>query len=268
MLLLSQILCAKINTAINLSNIRRKKFVNPIVKTFADNPAVANAFANDFVGLLQSLTKSNSKVTVALSGGSTPKLLFAVLAEQFADSVDWNKVHFFWGDERCVSPDDSQSNYGEARKLFLSKIEIPDENIHRVHGESQPATERVRYEQEVLQHVSANSDSVPSFDVMLLGMGGDGHTASIFPHEIEFLKSDNICEIATHPESGQKRITLTGKVINASSQVFFLVTGSGKANVLAEIFGRTGEYETYPTTHISAKCEPTFYIDEAAGANL
>ncbi len=242
--------------------------MNPTIKTYSDNPAVANAFAEDFVGLLNSLTESKSKVTVALSGGSTPKLLFSVLAQQFATAVDWSKVHFFWGDERCVPPTDAESNFGEAEKLFLSKINIPESNVHRVLGESDPAVERVRYGKEVADHVAANSLSIPSFDIMLLGMGGDGHTASIFPHEIELLKSDNICEVATHPQSGQKRITLTGKVLNASNQVFFLVTGAGKASVLAEIFTQTGQCETYPTTHVALATNPAFYIDEAAGAKL
>ncbi|MFK7770406.1 MAG: 6-phosphogluconolactonase [Mariniblastus sp.] len=242
--------------------------MNPSIKTFADNPAVANAFAKDFVELLKTLTSSQAKVTVALSGGSTPKLLYSILAEEFSEAVDWSRVHFFWGDERCVPPTDEQSNYGEADTLFLSKIKMPESNVHRIWGENVPVIERERYEHVVVTHVAPGSDSVPSFDIMLLGMGGDGHTASIFPHEIEFLKSGNICEVATHPESGQNRITLTGKILNASKHVFFLVTGSGKAEVLAEIFGKTGKFETYPTTHIAPAIEPTFYIDEAAAAKL
>ena len=242
--------------------------MQPKINIFSDNPAVASAFAADFVELLRWLALSQPKVTVSLSGGSTPKLLFEILANDFTASVDWSKVHFFWGDERCVPPTDPESNFGVADRLFLSKIEIPDKNIHRVHGEDDPASERVRYSQTIEENVGRNESGVPSFDIMLLGMGGDGHTASIFPAEIEFLRSNRVCEVASHPESGQRRITVTGKIINASKHVFFLVTGTGKADVLSEIIGKTGSYASYPTSHISPSGGSTFYVDQAAAAKL
>jgi 6-phosphogluconolactonase len=242
--------------------------VQPTIRLFPDNPAVANAFAADLVELLQTLTASQTKVSVSLSGGSTPKLLFEVLAKKFNHSVDWSKIQFFWGDERCVPPTDQESNFGEAERLFLSKIEIPTGNIYRVHGEADPASERVRYGQLIAANVESNESGTPSFDIMLLGMGDDGHTASIFPAQIELLKSDQICEIATHPQSGQKRITVTGKIINASKHVFFLVTGAGKADVLSEIFGKTGNFESYPTSHLAPPCGATFYLDQAAGEKI
>jgi 6-phosphogluconolactonase len=248
--------------------INRKNSVQPKIKIFPDNSAVANAFAADFVELLQTLTLSQPKVTVSLSGGSTPKLLFEVLAKEFKESVEWSKVHFFWGDERCVPPTDQESNFGEAERLFLSKIDIPIENIHRVHGEADPADERISYSQTIEENVGRNENGTPSFDVLLLGMGDDGHTASIFPAEIEFLTSDRICEVATHPLSGQQRITVTGQIINASKHVFFLVTGASKANVLSEIIDQTGDYQSYPTFHISPAGGSTFYVDHAAAAKI
>jgi 6-phosphogluconolactonase len=135
-------------------------------------------------------------------------------------------------------------------------------------GESAPAEERVRCEQEIIEHVAVNDAGVPQFDLMILGMGGDGHTASIFPHEIELLESDNVCEVATHPESGQKRITLTGKVLNASARVAFLITGAGKASVMAEIIGQTGDWQTYPAAHIKNSGPLVFYLDEAAANEI
>jgi 6-phosphogluconolactonase len=237
-------------------------------KIFPDNPAVARAFANDFCEWVKSQPADKPKLTVALSGGSTPKLLFQELAKNFADKIDWSRVHFFWGDERCVPPDDSESNYGMTKELLLDHIDIPTENIHRVLGESAPAEERVRCEQEIIEHVAVNDAGVPQFDLMILGMGGDGHTASIFPHEIELLESDNVCEVATHPESGQKRITLTGKVLNASARVAFLITGAGKASVMAEIIGQTGDWQTYPAAHIKNSGPLVFYLDEAAANEI
>jgi len=242
--------------------------VNRNIKTFSDNPAVANAFAKDFVQLMQSLTTSQSKVTVSLSGGSTPKLLFNVLATEFASAVDWQKIHFFWGDERCVPPTDAESNFGAAESLLLSKIDIATGNIHRVIGESAPEDARDDYSQQITDHVAPDQNGVPSFDVMILGMGSDGHTASIFPHEIELLNSDRVCEVATHPQSGQKRITVTGPVLNASKHVFVFITGKSKAEVLAEIVNQTGNFQSYPTSHIAMPPGSAIYIDELAGAKL
>lgn len=235
-------------------------------KIFADNPAVATAFAKDFVSWIGSQDKP--KVTVSLSGGSTPKLLFEILARDFADKADWSKVHLFWGDERCVPPEDSESNFGVCKSLFLDKVEIPEDNVHRVIGESDPAAEAIRYGEEMKQHCELDENGLPMLDLLILGMGGDGHTASIFPHQIELLKSEAICEVATHPESGQKRVSMTGPVLCAARKIDFLVTGSGKASVLAEIFGKSGNWETYPTSFIESKGPVTFYLDEGAAGQL
>ncbi len=235
-------------------------------KVFADNPAVATAFARDFVSWLDS--QSKPKVTVSLSGGSTPKLLFEILARDFADQVDWSKVHLFWGDERCVPPEDSDSNFGVCKDLLLDKVAIPEENIHRVIGESDPESEAVRYGEKMKEHCELNEAGLPVLDLLILGMGGDGHTASIFPHQMELLKSDAICAVATHPESGQRRVSMTGPVLCAASKIDFLVTGSGKAGVIAEIFGKTGDWETYPTSHITSAGPITFYLDEGAAGQL
>ncbi len=240
----------------------------PEYKILPDNPAVAAAFANDFCDWVENQPAAKTKLTVALSGGSTPKLLFQELADNFADRVDWNRIHFFWGDERCVPPDDSESNYGMTKELLLDRISIPSENVHRVHGESSPADERIRYEQEIGDHVALNESGTPQFDLMILGMGGDGHTASIFPHEIGFLKSGNICEVATHPDSGQKRITLTGPVLNAASRVAFLITGVAKAAVMAQIVRREGAWQTYPAAHVDNGGSLVFYLDQAAASEI
>jgi len=237
-------------------------------KIFADNPTVAASFAADFCQWVKDQPADKTKLTVALSGGSTPKLLFQELAKNFADKIDWSRVHFFWGDERCVPPDDAESNYGMTKELLLDQIDIPAANIHRVLGESSPAEERVRCEQEIREHVSSTEADVPQFDLMILGMGGDGHTASIFPHEIEFLKSENICEVAIHPDSGQNRITLTGQVLNASARIAFLITGAGKASVMAEIIGQTGNWQTYPAAHVTNSGPLVFYLDEAAASEI
>lgn len=236
----------------------------PEIQTFDDNPAVAKHFAQFLCDWIA--TQDQEKITIALSGGSTPTLLFQILADEFADKIDWSNVHLFWGDERCVAPDDEQSNFGQCKSLLLDKISIPEKNVHRVLGENDPITEAQRYGAEISEHVSANSAGLPTFDLMILGMGSDGHTASIFPHQIELLNSESTCAVADHPESGQKRVTITGKVLNASKQVVFLITGAAKSQVLATVVDQSGTQ--YPATHIQPEGSLTFFLDEGAAANL
>lgn len=226
--------------------------------------AVAEAFADHLVAK----TKSKSPLNVALSGGSTPKILFDLLAASHGQDIDWSGIHFYWGDERCVPPTDSDSNYKMTVDHLLSKVDFPEKNIHRVLGENDPFGEAVNYGKQI----EANLPSVnglPQFDLIILGMGGDGHTASIFPHEIELLDSDNTCEVATHPESGQKRITLTGKVINNAIEVCFLVTGAGKTEKIDEIFHQTGDWKSYPASYIQPEAgELIWFMDDAAAEKL
>jgi 6-phosphogluconolactonase len=234
------------------------------VKTFPTPPDVANAFAQRLIELNVQAQQANATATVCLSGGSTPKLLFKTLAANHSD-VDWSSIHFFWGDERCVPAESDESNFGEANRLFLSKANIPDENIHAVDGSIAPQLAASQYEAEIQQHLGG---SAPSFDLMVLGMGDDGHTASIFPHEIDLLDSQKICEVATHPVSRQKRVTVTGRVIAAAEETYFLITGSNKADVLASIIQKSDDYLAFPTSRFSDSEQVTFWLDDAAAAKL
>lgn len=227
---------------------------------YSSNWMVAAAFASY-------LCDEIAKVKVfhiALSGGSTPKLLFQILAEVYKDKIDWTTVHLYWGDERCVAPDDEQSNYLTTSTLLIQQVPIPATNIHRVYGESPQKKEAIRYGKELQDNLPQQS-GIPVFDMVLLGMGTDGHTASIFPHEIALLESDEICAVATHPDSGQKRITITGRVINAAKQVHFLITGSAKSPVLDEIFNEKGQYKKYPASYIT---QAEWWMDKEAGRFL
>lgn len=231
---------------------------------YADNPAVANAFAEWLVDWL----RGRSRTTIALSGGSTPKLLFQILADKYAGQVDWSGVHFFWGDERCVPPDHIDSNYGMTKTLLLDHIEIPSSNVHRIRGEEEPVAEAARYSQEILSAVSA-VDGRPAFDLIILGMGGDGHTASIFPHQMHLLEETTICGVATHPTSGQKRITINGPVLNHAYQVAFLVTGEAKAEKVQIILEKQAGYQAFPAAHIDPAGGIThWFLDEAAARQL
>ncbi|MEO1263702.1 MAG: 6-phosphogluconolactonase [Bacteroidota bacterium] len=223
---------------------------------YPDNRAVAEAFA-DF--LKEEIDKVD-QFHIALSGGSTPKILFALLAEKFQAAIDWKKVHLYWGDERCVPPHHPESNYGMTHEKLIQHVEIPSTNIHRVKGEDDPENEAKRYGQEIERQLN-KKNNLPVFDLVILGMGSDGHTASIFPHQIELLNAATTCAVATHPQSGQQRITLTGNVINAAKQIHFLVTGASKKEVVQEIFSQNGDYKNYPASYIE---NAVWWLDEAA----
>lgn len=212
--------------------------------------------AQDFLYLSQ----ENRPVHISLSGGSTPKLLFQTLASPpFNQAIQWKNLHFWWGDERMVEADDPQSNYGEVQKLLFRHIAIPAENIHRIRGEAEHQAELVRFTQEIIH-------SVPNcqFDWIILGMGDDGHTASLFPHQTHF-DDENLACLAQHPQSKQWRISKTAKLLRLAKRITFLVTGESKANILSEIMQNTPESQHYPASHIQAEKGVTeWYVDERA----
>ncbi len=234
------------------------------LKTYKDSKEVATSFA-DF--LIELVDKKKGDVFIALSGGSTPKLLFTLLADPaYKNKIEWSKVHLFWGDERCVPPTHEDSNYKMTAEQLLSKITIPAANIHRVLGENDPEQEALRYSQEINAVVQKEND-LPCFDLVMLGMGDDGHTLSIFPHQMQLLESDKICEVATHPQSGQKRITLTGTIANNAIAVAFLATGKNKAEKVFEITKQQNDWNKYPASYINpSNGELYWFMDEEAAA--
>ncbi|QGM80308.1 6-phosphogluconolactonase [Otariodibacter oris] len=204
-------------------------------------------------------SKQDRPVHISLSGGSTPKLLFKTLAQSpFNTAVKWENLHFWWGDDRIVPPSDPESNYGEVQKLLFDHIQIPEENIHRIRGEANVEDELVRFTKEL--------DLVPNhqFDWIILGMGGDGHTASLFPHQTDF-NDPNLAVIAKHPETGQIRISKTAKLIEQAKRVTYLVTGASKANILQEIATKDAKDLPYPAAKIQSKNGITeWYLDRDA----
>lgn len=238
------------------------------IKVYPDGPAVARAFADHIV---QKLTdKKEGPVFWALSGGSTPKLLFKLLAEEYRDRLDWSRLHFFWGDERCVPQDDPESNFGEVKKLLFDHVPVVWEQVHAVDTALPPAEAAVAYGELMAKLLPSNSDGLPVLDVNMLGMGGDGHTASIFPHNMEELLSDErVCAVATHPESGQKRVTMTGPVLAAADEVIFLVTGTGKTEKVTTILGDREGAAAFPAYHVRPKTGQLYwFLDEAAAAGI
>lgn len=242
--------------------------MNRIIKTFPTPNALSDLLALELANQIRNAKRSSTAFTIALSGGSTPKLLFSTLGDNYAGSVDWGKVHFFWVDERCVPPGDPESNYGMTSKALLSKIDIPEGNIHRMKGEEDPYSEAVRYSEEIKNYV-VHRKNLPSFNIILLGLGEDGHTASIFHGKNTLFQSEKTCEVALHPQTGRKRITIAGKVINNSQNIIFVVTGSNKARVVKDILGSGASGNQYPAEYvIPTDGTITWYLDEAAASLL
>ncbi len=233
----------------------------PVALVFQSKISLLKGFT-EFVFKL--INQKNGNFFLALSGGSTPKIWFDYLAEKHSQDIPWNRIQLFWGDERCVPPDDPESNFGMTKKHLLEKIKIPEENIHRIHGEIDPVSAAEQYEKELYETLGEN----PVFDLIILGMGDDGHTASIFPHEINLWDSEKLCAVATHPISGQKRVSFTGKLINNASAVTFLVTGENKAERLKEIIDEEPNAVYYPASLVKPTIGTLHWFFDKEAAKL
>ncbi|MCI0481507.1 MAG: 6-phosphogluconolactonase [Candidatus Dadabacteria bacterium] len=233
---------------------------------FDDITALANRLAVDFRKALVEKAASGESLIVALSGGHTPKAFFEVLASPpYRDGLPWDKVVFFWGDERCVPPDNDESNFKMTNLSLLSHIKIPEANIRRVLGENLPDEEAIRYAKEIRDNIPPGGKGFPRFDWILLGMGEDGHTASLFPGAPTLKEREKICVVATHPQTGQKRVSITFPVIDNADRVSFLVAGSDKAPVLKEILNKGSKPLPYPASMVHpADGVLEWYVDNAA----
>ena len=235
--------------------------------------ALAAAAAEYFAAAVSAAVEARGVARVAISGGTTPKAMFALLAERsepYFAQVPWEKLHLFWVDERCVPPADKDSNYGMTKQAMLDHVPLPASHIHRMEGELEPGEAAARYDAAVREEFGLDRSESPVFDLVLLGMGDDGHTASLFPHT-EALHELGRIAVANHvPQQKQSwRVTLTWPVINRGRAVAFLIEGAAKTEVLHDVL--LGEYD--PETHPSQLIRPesgtvTFLLDAAAAARL
>ncbi len=250
----------------NIANYKYHKMASTELKIFENIASLADALAQ---AISQGIEQKNNGqwYTIALPGGSTPAVVFKHFAEFYKDKISWEKIRFFWGDERCVDPTSDESNYQMAHKNLFQPLGINPGQICRVMGEYDPPKAVMHY-RGVLKEFVEEQDGLPAFDMMLLGMGDDGHTASIFPHDKKILSSLNSCDVTTHPQSGQRRVTLTLPTINNSRKVCFLVTGSAKAPMLKRVI--TGENANHlPAYHVKPHSGTTdWYIDRGAASMI
>jgi 6-phosphogluconolactonase len=238
------------------------------VRIFDDAEGVAKAAANRFVELAREATQEHGRFAVALSGGSTPQRAYRLLASaDYSQQVDWSKVHIFFGDERAVPPDDAESNYRMASEALLSRAGIPAENIHRINGVGNAVANARLYEDEL--RTFFNDAAWPRLDLALLGMGDDGHTASLFPGTKALDEQESLVSANWVEKLNAYRITLTAPAINHAAHIIFLVTGENKAERLNEVLGA----ERAPLLLPSQLITPTdgsleWFIDRAASARL
>lgn len=247
----------------------------PVTITYKVWPTAAEmalASAQLFASKVEQSAASRGVARIAISGGSTPQATFKLLADPaqpFLATVPWDKLQLFWVDERCVPPDNAESNYGVCRDLLLTRVPIPEENVFRMEGELDPEQAASRYESTLRNAMKLEGAESPAFDLVALGMGPDGHTASLFPHT-DALNQMGRLVVANHvPQKDTWRITLTWPVINQAAEVAFEVEGPGKTDILAEVLTGPRDPEKLPSQLIRpANGKLLFLLDADAAAKL
>jgi 6-phosphogluconolactonase len=223
------------------------------IRVVPDAAALARAGAEEFAQRAREAAGAGGRFTVALSGGSTPRALYALLAEDAAlrNQIAWERTQVFWGDERPVPPGHPDSNYRMARETLLSRVPVPPDNIHRIRGEdADPSAAARDYEETMRKHFRPKEGELPRFDLVLLGLGPDAHTASLFPGS-DALGETKRWVVANRVERlDTVRITLTAPVLNAAASVVFLVSGEDKAPALKQVLEGPHDPNRFPAQMI------------------
>jgi 6-phosphogluconolactonase len=248
------------------SKLAVQYFVEP------DSAALARRAAEQFVEAAAGAAKARGVARIAISGGSTPKAAFQLLAdpaEPFRAAMPWDKLQLYWVDERTVPPTDADSNFRMTREALLDHVPLAPEQIHRMEGELDPEVAAARYESELRNSFRLEGAESPTFDLVALGMGDDGHTASLFPHTEAIHELGRLVTANHVPQKDTWRITLTWPVINHARQVFFLIGGADKTERVKEVFLGPRDVETLPSQLIwPASGILTLFLDKAASALL
>ncbi len=237
-----------------------------MIEVFPDPDGLARAVAEHVAARAAEVIAASGRFTVALAGGSTPKAAYRLLAtDAFARRVDWARVHVLWSDERCVPPDDPRSNYRMAREALLDRVPIPPDNIHRIHGEDDPPGAAAAYERLLGDLLGGDR----GLDLILLGMGDDGHTASLFPGQPAVRETARWVVADYIAAADMWRITLTPVTINAARDVSFIVSGAGKAERLRDVLEGPFVPERLPAQVVDpTHGRLTWLVDEAAASQL
>ena len=240
------------------------------IKILQNLAEISRAAAELFIKIGNEAINKNGGFIVALAGGSTPKSLYQLLAaDEFGNQMDWRKVFFFFGDERNVSPESDQSNFRTANENLLNPLQIPAENIFRWQTELENA-EKIAddYEKKIIKFFDLAENEVPRFDLILLGMGDDGHTASLFPLTSALNETAKIA-VSNHVEKlNSNRLTFTFPTINNSANVIFLISGAAKANALKEVLEGESQPEKFPSQNVNLKNGNLYWLVDAPAAQF
>lgn len=234
--------------------------------------ALAQRVAQYFVEMVDEAVDARGRARIAISGGSTPKAAFELLGDPnqpWRARMQWDKLDLYWVDERCVPPDNPESNYHMTREALLDHVPLNPGQIHRMEGELDPEQAAARYESELRNSFRLEGAEMPRFDLIALGMGPDGHTASLFPHTNAIREITRLVTANHVLQKNTWRITLTGPVLNRASSVFFLIAGADKAEILKEVLTGTRDVERLPSQLIwPASGILTLILDKSAAALL
>ena len=235
------------------------------VRIFPNSDTLAGAIALRFREEAKQAARENRLYSLVLTGGATAEKIYQKFAGVgFSNEIPWESVHLFWTDERCVSPESDESNFGTAYRAFLHAISIPEENIHRMRGEEDPVTEARRYSGEIQNYLALKGNPNHYFDWVFMGVGMDGHTASLFPGQENFLSTPKLCGVSQHPQTGQNRITLTASALQNAACITYHVIGLDKAGIVSELVSKSPESKKFPVAYIPGE----WYLDQAAASNL
>lgn len=247
--------------------------VNPEVKAFEDLEAMSLAVADDIAEEIQQVVSERERFSIALSGGRTPTLLYELLAAKFAGMIPWDRVHLFWGDERYVPEDHPDSNFALAMQSLISNVPLPPQNIHPIPTEIESPEKAAQMYELILRDFFSSSlvkHGEATFDLILQGMGEDGHTASLFPGNESLKEADKwvIPVIAPEGYSSRRRITLTLPVLNNSRKALFMVSGIEKSRILGSVLkDRSTVKEHYPCAMINPRESLVWYVDRDSLGN-
>ena len=238
------------------------------LKLSQDVDGLCENVAKRIIECAKTAIDENGVFHFALAGGSTPQGVFErVASAEFKSQVDWQKTHIWFGDERCVPADHSDSNYRMANQALLSQVSIPENNIHRIKGELEPTQAAQLYENELRQHLPGSDAGFPVFDLMLQGLGPDGHTASLFPETPALKVGDQAVTSVYVEKLDAWRVSVTFPILNAAHHLLFLVAGAGKAEVIRDIFQQnTSTRQLYPVEMLKSTGSIEWFLDEAAAS--
>jgi 6-phosphogluconolactonase len=234
--------------------------MNKNLEVLPDQKALIERSLNLVVSKIKAAIAERDRCTIALSGGSTPKALYQALAQE---NLPWEKIHVFWGDERYVSAEHPDSNQRMAGEAWLDRVNIPEGNIHPMPTDAgDPAIDAQKHDRELQEFFGGSAGEIPVFDIILLGMGDDGHTASLFPHTEALQVRDRLVTVGN--KDGQPRITFTVPLINQAISVIFIVAGASKKDALTQVFAPHPDGNTYPSALIQPKSGELWWLLDRA----